>query len=97
MSGALNRREFALEVLKKAQKPLAQKEIWEEGIKCGLQSTLKGKTPWATIGAMIYEDIRDNPSSLFMFASKKPTTFWLKERENELGGGGIITRKLHTK
>lgn len=44
-----------------------------------------GQTPIATLGARIYVDIKElQHNSLFIKASQKPTTFWLKERENEL-------------
>ena len=74
------------EVLKKANSPLNKKEIWDNACKMGLDKQLQsiGKTPIATIEARMYVDIKTSQNSKFIFASKKPTTFWLKERQNEL-------------
>ena len=74
------------EVLKKAHFSLSVKEIWDNACKMGLDKQLQsiGKTPIATIEARMYVNIKTNQNSKFIFASKRPTTFWLKERQNEL-------------
>ncbi len=41
----------------------------------------KGKTPWKTLGARIYTDIKDNPNTRFIQASKRPAKFYLKDFE----------------
>ena len=76
-------KEMIIEILKAANKPLSTKEIHQESSKMDLK--FGGKTPWETIGANIYVDIKENKeNSLFMIASKRPTTFWLKSRQSEL-------------
>jgi hypothetical protein len=59
-------------------------EIWEEAVKTGLSKRVntKGKTPWDSIGAQVYVDIRDNPKSPFYQVSKRPTKFFLKKYSN---------------
>ena len=55
-------------------------DIWEKAFELGLdkQSNLKGKTPWATLGARLYTDVRDNPNSIFEAVGKNPKRFGLK-------------------
>lgn len=57
----------------------------EKGLDKNLASV--GKTPQGIMGALLYMDARDRQDSIFMKASSKPTTFWLKTRENELHKG----------
>lgn len=77
--------ELAEKVLREAQRPLSPEEIWEIAQEKGYADQVgsKGKTPWATIGAQIYVDIRDNPSSHFVKATQRPTRFVLKEFAGE--------------
>ncbi len=77
--------DFITEVLHTSQRPLQYKEIWLKGVELGLDKKLgsMGKTPAHTIAAYIYTNLKKS-DSLFLIASKKPTTFWLKEREREL-------------
>ncbi|EDP3178452.1 HrgA protein [Campylobacter jejuni] len=87
MSSKLSYKELALEILKQSDKPLSANEIWQKALEKGLDKKLSsiGQTPIATLGARIYVDIKElQHNSLFIKASQKPTTFWLKERENEL-------------
>ena len=37
-----------------------------------------------TLSAQIYTAVKEKSDSKFCIASKRPTTFWLKERENEV-------------
>ena len=78
--------ELAEEILKDAECPLSYKEIWGLAEERGLAKKLagSGKTPIRSLAAFLYVNIRDKADSIFMFASKKPTTFWLKAREREL-------------
>lgn len=71
---------FAIE-----KRPLGYKEIWESAVKNQLDKKLnsKGKTPWDSIGAQLYVDIRDNPKSIFTKVSSKPTKFYLKSKSDE--------------
>lgn len=78
--------DYAEEVLKKTPKPLTFQEIWETGKENGLVSKLSisGKTPWATLGARLFVDIRDNPATRFMKVGKNPARFFLVSRKSEL-------------
>jgi uncharacterized protein len=78
--------DFANEVLKKAPEPLLHQEIWKTGEEAGLVSKLEstGKTPWASLAARLYVEVRDNPQSKFVRVGSRPTRFFLKEREHEI-------------
>ena len=72
-------------VLENVKKPLTPLEIWEAAKQIGLFDKLGtvGKTPWLTISAQIYVDIRDNPKSVFYQYSSRPGRFFLtKFRED---------------
>lgn len=68
-------------VLDVTKRPLTYFEIWDEAVKSGLSNRVKtkGKTPWESIGAQVYVDIRDNSKSVFFQFSKRPTKFFLKK------------------
>lgn len=72
---------LAEDVLKSTKRPMDYKEIWDEGVKLGVSSKIStsGKTPWATLGAKIYVDIRDNPNTIFEKVSTRPTLFGIKK------------------
>jgi hypothetical protein len=72
--------QFAEKIIREENKPLTPNEIWEIGIQKGYNKNLNstGKTPWQTIGARIYLDIRDNQESLFIKLKTKPVKFYLK-------------------
>lgn len=76
--------ELAREVIKKVRVPLTEVEIWNKSIEFGLDKKINtlGKTPWKSISARIYVDIRDNESSSFVKVGKRPTKFYLKELPN---------------
>ena len=76
-------KEFAIEVLQKLGKPLDKMEIWAEGQKLGLDKKLgtEGKTPWHSIGAQIYTEIKNSEHSRFKQVSKRPALFALTEQE----------------
>lgn len=77
--------DLAEEVLKEAKIPLTCNEIWKRACELGLDKKLQssGKTPWQTLYAILYVGVKNEYFSL-MIASKKPTRFWLKSREEEL-------------
>ncbi|EFO9851355.1 HrgA protein [Campylobacter jejuni] len=81
MSSKLSYKELALEVLKQSDKPLSANEIWQKALEKGLDKKLSsiGQTPTQTIWNRLLTDKIN-----FLKTSIKPTTFWLKERENEL-------------
>lgn len=61
-------------------------EIWEFGKANGFDSKLAitGKTPWQTLGARLFVDIRDNPKTRFIKVGRNPARFFLKSRQHEL-------------
>ena len=78
--------ELAEKIIKEENKPLTQNEIWELAKIKGYDKFVNtsGKTPWNTIAARLYVDIRDNPSSKFIKLKLKPTKFFLKSLLNNL-------------
>ncbi|KUY35482.1 HrgA protein [Campylobacter jejuni HB-CJGB-XWM] len=74
-------KELIIEVLKQTKKPLNVSEIWQKALEKGLDKKLSsiGQTPTQTIWNRLLTDKIN-----FLKTSIKPTTFWLKERENEL-------------
>ena len=78
--------DFAADVLKEVDSPKLYQEIWGIGKDMSFADKLKltGKTPWATLGARLFVDVRDNENSRFMKVGKNPARFFLKTRSNEL-------------
>ncbi|WP_297811547.1 HTH domain-containing protein [uncultured Helicobacter sp.] len=78
-------KELIVEALKQTKEPLTSEQIWLKACEIGLGKKLSsvGKTPIKTIEARIYTSIKRKENH-FIFAYKKPTTFWLKAREGEL-------------
>ncbi len=74
-------KELAKKVLEEEKRPLTVEEIWEIAVKKGYDKLCgtQGKTPWRTIGALIYVDMRDNPNSPFVKIDSKPRKFFLKD------------------
>lgn len=73
--------ELAEDTIRKAGIPLTDKEIWDKSKEYGFQDKIKsnGKTPWKTIGARIYLDIRNNVNSIFEKTKNRPIKFKLKD------------------
>jgi uncharacterized protein len=73
---------MAEEVLLGKDKALSAQEIWDEAVALGLDKKLssKGQTPWATLGARLLVDSRDNAGSAFGRESTKPARYALKDR-----------------
>ena len=67
-------------VLQETKKPMNSEEIWTYAVEKGYdkQSSIRGKTPWATLGAQIYADIQGHPDSLFQKVSVRPQKFGLR-------------------
>ena len=78
--------DLAREILKSTLTPLTYQQMWEAGKVAGLTEKVKtkGKTPWHTLGAQMYVDVKDNPNSDFVKVSKRPARFFLKNRQSEL-------------
>lgn len=78
--------ELAERVLREEKKPLTANEIWQIGTDKGYDKQLnsEGKTPWATLGAQIYVNAKDNPKSLFAQTDSRPKKFYLKSQASQL-------------
>src|SRR5512138_1160746 len=78
--------DFAQEVLQSAPEPMTFQEIWQLGKENGCASKLAitGKTPWQTLGARLFVDIRDNPATRFVKVGRNPARFFLLSRKNEI-------------
>jgi hypothetical protein len=79
--------QMAQKVLDDEKQPLTASEIWDTAVSKGYEKLVasKGKTPWATLGALIYVDVRDNPSSVFVPIATRPKRFILKNQADSLG------------
>ena len=78
--------DFAKEVLNNSDKPLTYQEIWDKGVELGLDKKLNvtGKTPWQSLGARLFVDVRDNENSEFIKLGKNPARFFLKNKKDLL-------------
>ena len=78
--------DLAVEVLKTARQPLTYQEIWDAARTSGLSAKIKtsGKTPWQSLGAQLYVEVRDNPESQFIKVGKRPARFFLRDRQSEV-------------
>jgi hypothetical protein len=78
--------EFAEAALAKAAAPLTYQDLWHLGEELGLSGKVKtkGKTPWQTLGAQLYVDVRDNPHTKFRKIGKRPARFFLVSRMSEV-------------
>ena len=78
--------DLAYEVLKESPRPLTHQEVWQVGKDRGLAGKIKtsGKTPWQSMGAQLYVEVRDNEESRFIKVGKQPARFFLKERQADL-------------
>lgn len=72
--------ELVKKVLEEEKKPLSPEEIWELAKSKGYEKYVgtQGKTPWATIGAQIYVNIRDRKDSPFVKIDTRPKRFYLR-------------------
>ncbi len=84
MNSTYGFKEFSVDVLKKVKKPLGKMEIWNEGVRLGLDKKLgsQGKTPWYSVGAQIYSEIKQKgEESRFKQVSNRPALFALTEQD----------------
>lgn len=89
--------DFAEGVLSQSPIPLTFQEIWSRGVEARFDQklALTGKTPWATLGARLYVDVRDNPKTRFTKEGKNPAKFFLVKRKGELSAQKVITNDHH--
>ena len=71
-------------ILFEEKKPLTSIEIWELAKLKGYDKEIgtQGKTPWQTINAQIYVNIRDKQNSIFIRIKSKPVKFYLKSLDS---------------
>jgi uncharacterized protein len=88
--------QLAQQVIKEAKHPLTANEIWEIAQEKGYDKELdtKGKTPWATLGARLYVDVRDNPNSIFVATGARPKRFFLRALLDSLGTKILETQPI---
>lgn len=77
---------LAQDTLRKTQIPMSTIEIWNYAKNNKMTGELNssGKTPWQTLGARIYVDIKNNKKTKMKQVSKRPAKFGLKEIEYDL-------------
>lgn len=73
--------ELAKRILEEGKKPLSATDIWEIAKNKGYDNLLhsQGKTPWATLGAQLYCNVRDRKDSPFIKVGTRPKLFHLKK------------------
>lgn len=78
----LTLKELSIKLLEECNKPMNSEEIWKYALskKYNTLVNCNGKTPWNTISAQIYVDMRDNENTRFIKIGKHPTRFFLKEK-----------------
>ncbi|MCI0331360.1 MAG: HTH domain-containing protein [candidate division Zixibacteria bacterium] len=85
--------ELTKKILKEERKPLTHEEIWELAKIKGYDKYVgsKGKTPWITISAQLYVNIRDKKDkSPFVKIGSRPRRFYLRELMKEGDESRII-------
>ena len=77
---------LAEETLNKTKVPMSVNEIWSYAKENNMTEKLNssGKTPWNTLSAKVYVDIKNNKKTKIKQVSKRPTKFGLKEIEYDL-------------
>lgn len=68
-------------VFNSTKTPMSPEEIWEKAVELSLDKKLgsTGKTPWATIGARLYTNIKEQQDdSVYIQVSKRPSKFILR-------------------
>lgn len=74
-------RMLAEEVLEQAGVPMSYREIWDYAVKNGLDKKLGsyGKTPFDSIGAQLYTDVKLPNSIFYATPDTRPAKFFLKK------------------
>ncbi len=89
--------ELAEKILKLRKKPMSSEEIWDMVEEKGYDKYIfsEGKTPWATIGAVIYKDMMKNKNSIFGETDSKPKKFYIISNK-KMSEKDLITPKVDT-
>lgn len=74
--------DLVLDVLNESDRPLTINEIWDIASRKDLVKKVgsSGKTPIKTLAARIYIDIRDNDNTKIKKVTKRPATFYIKNK-----------------
>jgi len=90
---ALTFLQLTKKVLSEEKRPLSATEIWRIAVEKGHDKLVgsTGKTPYASLGALLYIDIRDNSKSEFMSIGARPKRFFLQSQKDEIDFSLIIT------
>ena len=74
-------KQLSKKVLEATGHPMTSEEIWKYKLDNDLDTSVAGKTPWRTLQAQIYVDIKEkDDNSEFYQYSKKPVRFFLTAR-----------------
>jgi len=78
--------ELAKKVLEENVQPMTANEIWERATQKGYDQQLnsQGKTPWQTLYAQIYVNVKDTSRSPFAVTDTRPKRFYLKKLKKSI-------------
>lgn len=78
--------DLAKDVMLEKKQPLSHVEIWQGAVELELDKKVgtTGKTPWQSIGAQLYTNIKNNDDSIFYQYSKRPAKFYLKQFQDDI-------------
>lgn len=74
-------KELVIKILRETGSPMSAEEIWSYAIKKEYNSlvNVNGKTPWQTISAQIYVDMKEKHDSKFIKVGRRPIRFFLND------------------
>jgi len=75
--------DLAKKILTQEKKAMSYTEIWKVAVETSQEKLVStsGKSPWQTLGARLYIDVRDNPNSEFTTYGTNPKRFLLKSQQ----------------
>ncbi|MDY6227639.1 MAG: HTH domain-containing protein [Clostridium sp.] len=78
-------KELVVKILRETGSPMSAEEIWNYAIKKEYNSlvNVNGKTPWQTIGAQIYVDMKEKHDSKFIKVGRRPTRFFMSDLDEK--------------
>jgi hypothetical protein len=73
--------ELAKRIMEEEKRPLSPDEIWKIASSKDYDKLMHsvGKTPWATLGAQLYVNVRDKKDTPFARIGMRPSRFYLRE------------------
>lgn len=76
-------KDLVVKILVETAMPMTSEEIWKYALerKYDQLVNVKGKTPWNTISAQIYVDMKEEPNSNFIKVGRRPVKFSLANLE----------------